>query len=128
MELSEYVDELTIAALQRLLPGMTFEPILIPLPRPRSSEELSITPPIPRPSEFSVFLNLPAAPSADYYFRLYLLPEKQIHAVLLDVETTEYFWYMGFEDAAFNNSVEKLDKAFLETFESLVSHETSVVR
>jgi hypothetical protein len=118
MDLSAYVDEPTITALQRLLPGVAFEPILTPL---RWRLGLSAK------SDFSVHVNLPAAPGAEYSFELYFRPEKQIHAKLINADSL-YFWYMPFEEAAFNNSLEKLDGAFIETVDLLISHETRIVQ
>jgi hypothetical protein len=121
MELSEYIDEQTIAALQRLLPGMAFEPIVVPLPDCSSVA--------PRSADFAVSIDLPAPSGADYSFELYFRPERQIHAKLISgAPSRPYFWYMPFEDAAFNNSVEKLDKAFIETVELLISHETRIMQ
>jgi hypothetical protein len=122
MDLSSYVDELTFTELQRLLPGVAFEPIITPL-RWRS---LSV---VPHESDFSVYQQLPPAPGAEYSFELCFRPERQIHATLIDADPSRpYFWYMPFEDAAFGNSVVKLDKAFLETVELLISNETRIVQ
>jgi hypothetical protein len=109
MELTEYVDERITALLKRLLPNLAIEPTLTPLARS---------------SKPSAHINLPAAPRADYHFRLYLLPEKQIHAVLLNAAAEFYFWYMPFEEAEYDDSVD----AFVATLELLVSHETHIVQ
>jgi hypothetical protein len=74
-------------------------------------------------------VDLPAPPEADYRFHLTLRPERQIHANPLHLgEAHYYFWYRPFEEAEFGNSIEKLDGAFLETVERLVSHETRIVQ
>jgi hypothetical protein len=112
MGLSQYVDEPTLEKLERLLPGVELEPILKPL-------SLSKYP--------SVSIELPTAPQADYRFVLHLQPEKQVSARLPQSDATHYyFWYQPFEDAAFRNSAEKLDNAFIETVEKLVRHETRI--
>jgi hypothetical protein len=122
MDLGTYVDEPTITALQRLLPGVAFKPILTPL---RWRSGLSLIP----DEDFIVHVNLPAAPGAEYSFELYVRPEKQIHAKLINADLWGlYFWSMRFEEAAFNNSLEKLDAAFIETLELLISRETRIVQ
>jgi hypothetical protein len=114
MELSRYVDELTIEALHRLLPNVEFELIFTP---------------VSGLSEPAVSIKLPVPPGAEYSFSLWFRPEKQIHANLVDADPARpYFWYMPFEDAAFKNSVEQLDKAFVKKLELLVSHETRIVQ
>jgi hypothetical protein len=114
MESIHHVDDVTIAALQTLLPEVAFQ---------------QISSPIPRSSESAVFISLPASSGADYSFKLWLLPEKQIQAVLLADDSSEIsFWYRPFEDADFNNSVDLRNKAFLETVELLISHETRIVQ
>jgi hypothetical protein len=123
MDLSNYVDGSTTAALQRLLPGVVLEPVLTPL---RWRSGLTV---VPHESGFSVQINIPAAPGADYSFWLLFQPERQIGAALIGADPARpYFWYMPFEDAAYNNSVEKLDGAFFETLELLISHETRIVQ
>ncbi len=57
MELSQYVDEPTLAALQRLLPDVPFQPILTPL---SGSADRSLS------------VELPVPADAEYAFRLYL--------------------------------------------------------
>jgi hypothetical protein len=122
MDLGSYVDAPTITALQRLLPDVAFAPILTPL---RWRSGLSVIP----HEDFSVHVNLPPAPGAEYSFELCFRPEKQVHAKLINADPSRlYFWYMPFEEAAFNNSVEKLDRAFIETLELLISHETRIVQ
>ncbi len=114
MELSRYVDESTLVALQRLFPSVAFEPIIEHLP---DSPELS------------VHVNLPAPIGAEYSFKLWFRPEKQIHAALIDADSPQlYFLYRPFEEAEFKNSAEKLNIAFLETLETLVLHETRIIQ
>jgi hypothetical protein len=113
MELSQYVDEPMLAALRRLLPNATLQPVLRPL-------SWSAYP--------SVSVALPVPAGAEYGFKLYFQPERQISARLLVADGTYYFWYMPFEDAAFRNSVEELDAAFVQTIEHLVWHETRIVQ
>src|SRR4051794_31199640 len=101
-DLSQYADPLTIEVLKRVLPSNELQPKL-------TSIKWS--------TEIVVSIELPAPLGAEYSFSIYLLPEKQIHAELVGVESvsSKDFWYMPFEDAAFNNSVEKLDRAFAST-------------
>jgi len=113
MELIEYVDEATFATLRRLLPDAPLQPLLTPVSGSRES---------------SVSTDLPLPVGADYRFNLYLRPERQIHARLLNADPNAYFWYMPFEDAAFKYSVEALDAAFLQTIEHLVQHETRIIQ
>jgi hypothetical protein len=114
MGLSQYVDEPTLAALDRLLPGAVLEPIVKSV---RLSKSLAVS------------VELPAAPEADYRFVLFFQPERQIHARLLQSDLKHYyFWYRPFEDAEFGNSVEKLDNAFNETIQKLVCHDTRVTQ
>lgn len=115
MNLSELVDERMVAALNRTLPGVTFEPMVETHSR----------------YDRSVRVELPAPPDSEYQFILTLQPERQIHARLLrhlDTEQYNYFWYRPFEDAEFRNSMEKLDAAFIETIEKLVRHETRIIQ
>jgi hypothetical protein len=113
MELSQYVDEPTLAALQRLLPDAPFQPILMPLSGS---------------ADRSVSVKLPVPADAEYGFTLYFQPERQIAATLLVADAADYFWYMPFEDAAFHNSVQELDAAFIKTVEHLVCHETRIIQ
>lgn len=115
MNLSEFVDERMVAALNRSLPGIGFEPIV--------KTHLG--------DVRSVRVELPAPPEAEYQFILTLQPERQIHARLLrylDTQQRNYFWYRPFQDAEFRNSMEKLDAAFIETIEKLVRHQTRIVQ
>jgi hypothetical protein len=119
MKLADHVDEPTVLALQRLLPGVVLEPIITPVPT-RSG---TLNAPV------SVSVKLPPAPAADYQFELTFEPERQIHAQLLDASNQRIaFWYMPFEDAAFGDSPARLDEAFIQTLERLLSHETRIVQ
>jgi hypothetical protein len=109
MEPSKYIDEPMLVALRRLLPNAAFDPKLTPL---------SIS------AEPSVSIELPVPATAEYAFRLYFQPERQIHARLLVSDGTDYFWYMPFEDVAFRDS----DAAFVQTVERLVRYETRIVQ
>ena len=114
MELIEFVDEPTIAAMNRLLPNIEFEPILEPVSGSRHP---------------SVSVELPAPTGAEYLFKVYFRPERQIHARLVHVENSRYyFWYRPFEDAEFKNSTERLNGAFLNTLEQLVCSETRIMQ
>jgi hypothetical protein len=113
MDLNKYIDEPMLVTLRRLLPSAAFQLILTPS---SVSEEPSVSIELPVPAE------------AEYGFRLYLQPERQIHARLLAADVKDYFWYMAFEDAAFRNSVEDLDAAFVETVERLIRNETRIVQ
>jgi hypothetical protein len=114
MNLNEFVDERMAAALNRALHGVTFEPIV----KTDSLHERSVT------------VVLPAAPKAEYQFVLYIKPERQIHARLLQQvqqQNRNYFWYRPFEYVS-DNFVEKHDAAFIETIEKLVRNETRIVQ
>lgn len=114
MDLYQYVDEATVAALQRLLPNVIFNPIVKPIASSKAS---------------SVSIELPAASGGEYLFVLFFSPQRQIHARLLPANTRQYyFWYRPFEDAEFGNSIEKLDCAFMETVEQLISNETRIIQ
>ena len=113
MSMSEFVDERMVAALDRILPGVTFEPIVKTHSRYRIR---------------SVSVDLPASLGAEYQFVLKFQPERQIHARLLRQHKQQnYFWYMPFEYASSDN-MEKLDDAFIETIDKLVRHETRIVQ
>jgi hypothetical protein len=113
MDADRCIDEQTLTFLRRWLPDADFAPQLNTL---NGSS---------RPA---VYVDLPPQTGADYFFRLYFDPERQIHARLLNTDAKHYFWYMPFEDAAFGNSAEKLDKEFLRTIELLLSHETRIIQ
>jgi hypothetical protein len=113
MDAHRYIDEQTLTFLKQRFPDTDFVPQLTTLKRS---------------SRPAVHIDLPLPPGADYFFRLYLDPERQIHARLANANAKDYFWYMPFEDAAFGNSVEKLDREFLRTIELLLAHETRIVQ
>jgi hypothetical protein len=114
MELSRFVDEPTLAAMNRLLPNVEFEPMLEPL---HGSKEPCVS------------VNLRPPTGADYLFKVYFQPELQIHARLVHVENSRYyFWYRPFEDADFKNSTQRLNKAFVDTLEQLVCNETRIIQ
>ena len=113
MDLNPFVDKPMLAALKRLLPDVIFAPIFAPVSG-------SKTP--------SVSIELPAAVGAEYLFKLYFQPERQISARLLRLNTQYYFWYRPFDDAEFGNSADRLDKAFIETVEELVTSETRIIQ
>jgi len=74
----------------------------------------------------SYHIELPPPEGADYRFILWLgSGEKQISARLLTSDETTHFWYRPFEDAEFR-SAEQLDKAFLETVEVIMRHNTRI--
>jgi hypothetical protein len=113
MDVGEFVDARTMAALRRLLPNFEFEPKL------RSHSEFRDT---------FVSIELPAAVGADYAFTLSFGPEKQIYARLLRSDSERpHFWYRPFEDVDFADA-EKLDNAFIESFERLVCNETRIIQ
>jgi hypothetical protein len=100
-----------VAFIKHLLPSVVVEPDTKP--------ELGLKGP-------SYHICLPCPSGADYRFTLWLgSGEKQISARLLTAGEGLDFWYMPFEGAAFR-SAEQLGKAFLETVELLVRHNTRV--
>jgi hypothetical protein len=78
-------------------------------------------------SEQGVIVDLPVPEDAEYRFRLCFQPERQIHATLLAADDADYLWYMPFEDAAFRNSAQDLDTAFLQTVEVLIRNGTRII-
>jgi hypothetical protein len=121
MELSDCIDERTSQELTRLLPGVVFKPIVVPLP--------GVTSAVPRASECAVSIDLPAAQGAEYSFWILFEPERQIGATLVGGGDARLsFWYRPFEDAEFRFDTEKRDDAFFKTLESLISHETRIVQ
>src|SRR5690242_11049526 len=108
MEMIQFVDEPTLAALNHLLPNVEFEPIL------KTVDGLK---------EPSVSIELPAPTGADYFYRVCFRPERQIHARLVHVENSHYyFWYRPFEESQ-SSYTERLNKAFVDTLEQLVCNE-----
>ncbi len=113
MELLNYIDATTVEGLKRLLPSVKFEPIITPMQGSPDS---------------SVSIELPVPPRADYGFVVYLKPERQISAQLVGQLSDLYFWYMPFEDSAFGYSVEKLDGAFFDALQKLISYQTRIIQ
>lgn len=116
MSLSEFVDERIVIALNRILPGVSLEPIL---------ETHS------RSGIRSVSVELPAPQGAEYQFVLTFQPEKQIHAKVLPrlgTQQNNYFWYRPFEETESRDFNEKVDARFIEAIEKLVRHETRIVQ
>ncbi|MGA8537883.1 MAG: hypothetical protein WB566_00200 [Terriglobales bacterium] len=103
--------EKIIAALNRLLPDFVVQPVSQGDGRIRSTR-----------------IELPAAVDAEYFFELWILPERQIGARLIEAgEDCNYFWYVPFEDADYSGSTEMLDKHFCETVEKLLTHNTRII-
>jgi hypothetical protein len=116
MNTETYLEERAVALLRRLLPNFEAHPI---------------SRAIPRTTERSVEVNLPAAVTADYSFVLCFSPEMQIGAklVLPDEATTyPHFWYLPFESAAFRNRIDALENAFYKTLEIVLTHETRITQ
>ena len=110
MDLYQYVDEATATALQRLLPNVIFDPIVKPI----ASSKVS-----------SVSIELPAASGGEYFVRPLFQPREADSCKAASRQhQTILLWYRPFEDAEFGNSIEKLDCAFMETVEQLISPET----
>jgi len=102
MSAEAYLEERARALLRRLLPTFDAHPI---------------SQAIPRTTERSVKVNLPTAVTADYSFVLYFSPEMQISAKLVladDAVDYPHFWYLPFESAAFRDSVDALEDAFMK--------------
>jgi hypothetical protein len=113
MESLPYVDEATCILLNRLLPDFAIEP---------KQHILEST-----GQAVGLYLDLPAAPAADYHLRLWVSPEIQISAELLGNVAANCFWYMPFPSSAYGNS-EELQKSLDNTLESLISHETRITQ
>ena len=76
----------------------------------------------------STRIDLPTAVGAEYCFELWICPEKQIGARLIEGgEGCNYFWYLPFEDADYHGSTEMLDQHFCDTVEKLLTHNTRIV-
>ena len=112
MHVDQYIDDATGDLLRRLLPSYVVQPHFTALPS----------------GHRTVHLDLPLPTSAEYGFQLWVYPEKQISARLLGSNSRGYFWYMPFEEAAYGNSIEKVDLAFLRAVELLISHETRIIQ
>jgi len=72
------------------------------------------------------YLDLPAAPKADYRFSLYV-GEPQIHAVLVGSHTGRRFWYWPFAEQDYA-SLEEQEKHFLECVRLLLRFPTQVTQ
>jgi hypothetical protein len=76
----------------------------------------------------STRIDLPAAIGAEYLFELWIRPETQIGARLIEGGADcNYFWYLPFEDTDYGSSMEKLDQHFCETVEKLLTHDTRII-
>jgi hypothetical protein len=75
-----------------------------------------------------LYLDLPTPPGADYYFRLWVSPEIQISARLVDPGASNYFWFMPFQKKAFWKTAEESQNVVDQTLETLISHETRIVQ
>jgi hypothetical protein len=102
----------TIELLHGLLPGFVVQPVSERIERVDSTR-----------------IDLPPAPGADYFFRLWIEPEMQIGAELTAPDSdVNYFWYRPFESAEFRDSMAALDAAFCEALEKLLTHETRITQ
>ena len=78
-----------------------------------------------------VRLDLPTAPGAEYFFRLWFYEggERQISAHLLQNRGDDtYFWYRPLEMGEFNGSEDDLVSEFCQELENLLTHETRIVQ
>jgi hypothetical protein len=111
------IDDKTLALLNRLLGESN--PIIHPVkPQGDFREEI-------------VRLDLPAAPGAEYFFRLWFYEggERQISAQLIQDRCDDtYFWYRPLEMAEFGGSEDDLVSEFCEELEALLTHETRIVQ
>jgi hypothetical protein len=76
-------------------------------------------------------LDLPAAPGAEYFFRLWFYEggERQISAQLIqDRSDDTYFWYRPLEMGEFGGREDDLLNEFCEQLEVLLTHETRIVQ
>jgi hypothetical protein len=81
--------------------------------------------------EKTIRLDLPTAPGAEYFFRLWFYEggERQISAHLIQHRNDDiYFWYRSFEMGEFNGSENDLVSEFSEELENLLTHETRIVQ
>jgi hypothetical protein len=111
------IDERTLALLNRLLGD--YGPVTPPLE------------PLGNSRENARKLDLPSAPGADYFFRLWFYDdgERQIGAHLIQHSSADiYFWYRPFELAEFRGSQDDLVTEFCEELESLLTHETRIIQ
>jgi hypothetical protein len=100
-----------IETLNRLLPDFVVQPVAEGDGQSRSSR-----------------IDLPMAVGAEYVFELWIRPEKQIGARLIEGgEDCNYFWYLPFEESDYRDSIEMLDQYFCDTVEKLLTHDTRIV-
>jgi hypothetical protein len=114
MEGCPYIHETTCILLNRLLPDLAIEPKQHIL---ESSGQA-----------VGLYLDLPTPVGADYHFRLWVSPEIQISARLIDPGTSNYFWFMPFPKKAFWKTPDELQRILDNTLEALISHETRIVQ
>jgi len=76
-------------------------------------------------------LDLPTAPGAEYFFRVWFYEggERQISAQLIQRRSDDTdFWYRPLEMGEFNGSEDDLVSEFYEELEALLTHETRIVQ
>ena len=111
------IDDTTVALLNRLLGGRS--PVIPPVESRGDSQKNFIR------------LDLPAAASAQYSFRLWFYQDcdQEISAQPLQQNGDhDYFWYRPFELAVFGDSEGNLVKEFCSELEVLLTHETRIVQ
>jgi len=111
------IDAKTLALLNRLLGDRN--PVILP-----SETQSDIR-------ENMARLDLPTAPGAEYFFRLWFYEggERQISARLIQHFGDEtYFWYRPLEMTEFRGSEDDLVSEFCEELETLLTHETRIVQ
>ena len=103
--------EKIIETLNRLLPDFVVQPVSRGDGHTRSTR-----------------IELPTAVGAEYLFELWIRPEMQIGARLIEGGADcNYFWYLPFEDADYSGSTKMLDQRFCETVEKLLTHNTRII-
>ncbi len=103
--------EKIIETLNRLLPDFVVQPVSQGDGHTRSTR-----------------IDLPTAVGAEYLFELWIRPETQIGARLIEGGADcNYFWYLPFEDADYSGSTKILDQRFCETVEKLLTHNTRII-
>jgi hypothetical protein len=111
------IDVKTLALLNRLLGD--FGPVTPPLE------------PLGNSHENARRLNLPSAPGAEYFFKVWFYEdgERQISAhLILHSSEDNYFWHRPFELAEFRGSQDDLVTEFCKELEALLTHETRIVQ
>ena len=111
------IDDTTVALLNRLLGGRS--PVIPPVESRGDSQKNFIR------------LDLPAAASAQYSFRLWFYEDRdrEISAQPLQQNGDhDYFWYRAFELAEFGGSEGDLVKEFCRQLQVLLTHETRIVQ